>query len=417
LPFDHHDVRVFIDNLFLEGMLNPVSRDDSGAISDTWASIGVQTDSEKDYLHRLQRMLESIQEKIPGETARHGEWLIFARSWSEMKLMAHNPDVSIPETEQTEIGQIQQAVDEKFTTWLGKRYAALINLPPAPPVMLHHIPKFIARYIQEQGDHRAALLVIDGMSQSQWAIIREGIVGQVSDLKINENSVFSWAPTLTTIARQALFSGKAPIYFPKSINTTQKEPALWEQFWIDYGFSQNAIYYEKTADEGSLDECGERLDDPRIRIAGLVLNQVDDILHGMALGASGMQNQVRQWARQPFLARLVKMLLRQGFRIYLTSDHGNIEAVGCGRPAEGVLANVRGERARVYADSLQRKKVQEQYPGSFGWEPAGLPGDYLPLIAPSGKAFIQKGKKIVTHGGISIEEVIVPFVQIERKPE
>jgi len=58
-------------------------------------------------------------------------------------------------------------------------------------------------------------------------------------------------------------------------------------------------------------------------------------MHGMALGASGMQNQVRQWAEEGFMPRLLALLFDHGSTVFLTSDHGNIAAVGCGRPAEG----------------------------------------------------------------------------------
>jgi hypothetical protein len=48
------------------------------------------------------------------------------------------------------------------------------------------------------------------------------------------------------------------------------------------------------------------------------------------------------------------------------------------------------------------------------WDPIGLPNDYLPLLAPSRRAFVNEKKRLVSHGGISIEELIVPLVQIER---
>jgi len=52
------------------------------------------------------------------------------------------------------------------------------------------------------------------------------------------------------------------------------------------------------------------------------------------LGTAGMHNQVRQWALR-FIAQLLDLLLNHSFRVFLTSDHGNIEATGIGRPSEG----------------------------------------------------------------------------------
>jgi hypothetical protein len=40
LPFDHDDVRVYIDNLFLEGLLQSVSHEQSHALGGKWAAIG-----------------------------------------------------------------------------------------------------------------------------------------------------------------------------------------------------------------------------------------------------------------------------------------------------------------------------------------------------------------------------------------
>jgi hypothetical protein len=47
----------------------------------------------------------------------------------------------------------------------------------------------------------------------------------------------------------------------------------------------------------------------------------------------------------------------------------------------------------------------------------GLPEDYLALLAPGRSAFIREGDRIVGHGGISLEEIAVPMVQIERLSE
>ena len=140
-------------------------------------------------------------------------------------------------------------------------------------------------------------------------------------------------------------------------------------------------------------------------------------MHGMELGAAGMHNQVRQWAAQPFMANLVDLLLENGFQVYLTSDHGNIEASGCGRPAEGALADVRGERARIYPDPLLRGQIKQRFPDALEWPPIGLPEDYLPLLAPGRSAFVREAERLVGHGGASLEELVVPLVQIESREE
>jgi hypothetical protein len=135
----------------------------------------------------------------------------------------------------------------------------------------------------------------------------------------------------------------------------------------------------------------------------------------MELGTAGMHNQVRQWASLPYMVALLDLLLNRGFSVFLTSDHGNIEARGCGRPAEGAAADLRGERVRIYSDTILREKVKERFPASLEWQPIGLPDTFLPLLASDRRAFVSEGERIVSHGGISVEEIIVPLVQIERR--
>jgi hypothetical protein len=135
----------------------------------------------------------------------------------------------------------------------------------------------------------------------------------------------------------------------------------------------------------------------------------------MELGSIGMHNQLRQWAQQAYIASLLDLILDKGFIVYITSDHGNIEAEGCGSPSEGAVADIRGKRVRVYYDQILRSKVKEKIPNAMEWPSFGLPSDFLPLIAPDRRAFAPEGEVLVGHGGLSIEEVIVPLIQIERK--
>ena len=68
----------------------------------------------------------------------------------------------------------------------------------------------------------------------------------------------------------------------------------------------------------------------------------------------------------------------------------------------------------MFPNALLRANVATNYPGSILWPSIGLPDDYLALIAPPLRAFIGEGKWTVAHGGICIEEAIVPFVTITR---
>ena len=385
------------------------------ALARTWVNIGVKTDPIEDRSRRLIKLIDSLQASIPPEDARHGDWFLFARGWAELSLLANEQTEGITEHTGERIKNLRAQVDNVFTAWILKRYAGLINLPPVPPVMLHQLPRFLSHQIGENQKTKVAMIVVDGLALDQWLVVRDTLISQQAGFYFREQAIFAWIPTLTSISRQAAFSGKAPIFFPNSIQSTNKEPALWTQFWVDQGLTPDEVVYVKGLGDGSLENLSEALSHPRARIAGLVIDKVDKIMHGMEMGAAGMLNQVRQWSRQPYLNTLLDMLLDRGFSVYLTSDHGNIEAEGCGCPAEGAVADLRGERVRIYPDPVLRGKVKGRFPDAMEWDPIGLPDDYLALLAPARQAFIHEKQRTVGHGGISVEELIVPLVRIERR--
>jgi len=417
LPFDHHDIRVYIDNLFVEGVLHSVPHEHADTLSRTWVGIGVRTVPIEDRSRRLGKLIDSLEASIPAEDAKHTDWFHFARGWAETILLANDQTEAILEPTGTRIKNLQAQVDAGFTAWLFKRYAGLVNLPPVPPVMLHHLPRFLARQMGEDRTAKIALIVVDGLAMDQWLVVREALASRQPGFRFREQAVFAWIPSLTSVSRQATFAGKAPIFFPNSIQTTDKEPALWAQFWADQGLTPNEVVYIKGLGDGGLETVSEALSHPKARVAGLVVDKVDKIMHGMELGTAGMHNQVCQWAKQPYLNTLLDLLLDRGFRVYLTSDHGNVEAEGCGRPAEGAVADLRGERVRTYPDAALRSKVKERFPAALEWGTVGLPEDYLALLAPARQAFVQEKQRTVSHGGVSVEELIVPLVQIERRGE
>lgn len=140
-------------------------------------------------------------------------------------------------------------------------------------------------------------------------------------------------------------------------------------------------------------------------------------MHGMTMGEEGMHTMIKQWFHKGYLHQMITTLLKNGFSVWVTSDHGNVEGKGIGRPSEGATADVKGERVRIYPSDPLRNEVAGQYPASLAWKPHGLPENYYPLFAPPQAAFITKGETAVAHGGISIDEVIVPFISISRTEE
>jgi len=413
LPYGHEDVRIYIDNLFLEGFLHPIDHRNADLLEGAWAAVGLDIDPDRDRLRRFEKLVEKLEGSIPEADAQHQHWLTFAHRWAEGIALRHLIDLSKHSNLHTRLMALQHNVDAAFAAWVQRRYDGLHNQPALPPVMLHHVPRFLAHHLEQSPTEKVALVLLDGLALDQWIVLRDILSPQVPDLRFREEAVFAWLPTLTSVSRQAAFAARLPAYFPDSIHTTAKDSDHWRQFWVNRGYHAPAARYANVVgDAADLDRIHEMVSDPRVHILGLVVQKVDKIMHGMELGARGMHDQVRLWAQQGFPARLLELLQDHGYDVFLTSDHGNIEATGCGSPKEGMIASERGQRVRVFESQTLRAQVDQRYPEAISWTSRGLPPGYETLFAPSRGAFISEGKKTVTHGGISVEEVIVPFIHV-----
>lgn len=417
LPFDGAEMRVYVDTMFLEGMLKPISspvaESEMARLTDGWLLFGLETSPERDKVRRLEGLLDNLQKFVPAPLASHNEWLAFAQRWAEVAALRNAKEYKESTRTDEAFTELRDNVDEAFSIWVEERYGGLHNL--SSTAMVHHIPRLMARTIESKKGGKVALVVLDGLSLAQWVPVRDVLMQRVPALRFEESAVFAWAPTITPVSRQAIFAANPPTYFPASIDTTSKEKALWRRFWVDsVGLDPREVSYANFLGDGSAKEIEEEIFH-KTKVAGIVVQKVDRIMHGMELGERGMNGQVTQWAEEGYLASLISRLVERGFEVYLTSDHGNLEARGVGNPSEGAVADIRGERVRVYDDPEQRSRVASKFPDSIEWSGSGLPKNYLPLLAPGRTAFVANKKRIVAHGGISLEELAVPFVHVERR--
>ncbi len=413
IPFE--EARVYIDTLFLEGELRPVLFDHAEKLPE-WAKVGVVVDPAATARRRLTALLASLEKESPPTEATYRDWQRIAWRWAELTVLRTRVPGMLEPALAARLEALNDAVEGAFAEWMVSRFGGLANLVERDgrPVMLHHIVRHLADR-RSGGEARLALVVVDGLAIDQWLLIREELVRALPELRMDEAAVFAWVPTLTCISRQAIFAGEIPLLFADSIKTTAKEENHWRRVWEDVDVPAHSVGYRKSLGNPGGAVIDDLVDHPKMQVLGLVINTVDEIMHGMMLGTIGMHENVQLWATQGYLSRLIERLLAAGFAVYLTADHGNVEAIGQGRPREGSLAETRGERARVYESDLFRDQVHKEFPNTILWPGAGLPTETKVLLAAGRSAFVSNGGHLVAHGGISIEEVLVPFVRFWRE--
>lgn len=418
LPFDHDDVRVYVDNLFTDGLLVPTRVISSALVAGSWMAVGVASSEGADQAARFRKLLKLLQSERPSSSSDHQAWIQAATRWAEVVALRWSLLEELPPEDNESFDGAHQLIEQNFQDWMDVHYGSLHSLSYLPrPVMLHQIPKYMAHRLAAQGVARKlAVVVVDGLAMDQWAIVRHELPSR--KWIAEEFGLFAWVPTLTSVSRQSIFAGDPPFFFGQSLDTTRKEEQHWIRFWDDRGLRKGDAVYACQGtledDDGFNKRIIEKIDQPRCRVAGVVVGTIDQMLHGIVNGTDGMHAGVRHWAKRGSLGRLLDAMLERGFEVILTADHGNVEGVGIGKPNVGATAEERGERVHVFSDPLLRSNIAEKYPGSLEWPCIGLPEDYLALIAPPLRAFISDGKRTVAHGGICIEEAIVPCVMIAK---
>jgi hypothetical protein len=96
--------------------------------------------------------------------------------------------------------------------------------------------------------------------------------------------------------------------------------------------------------------------------------------------------------------------------VWITADHGNLEAVAIDHlPQEGLVVDRHGERVRFYATRQLRDNARAD---GIAWDPPGLPPSTSLLFAAGRSAFIRGDDPAVVHGGLSFDEMIVPLVRV-----
>jgi hypothetical protein len=286
-------------------------------------------------------------------------------------------------------------IDEAFARFVELGYGYLsadIDLT-FPPI----ITKTLSA-IHETSRDKAALIVMDGMSLFDF----EAIARHLDGIKFDYGCSFALIPTMTPISRQSLLSGKYPRELANPFSLADEEKEFFEAAAV-LGYAKSQAQYLR----GFEPEIN-----PFAKVIAIIVNEIDDIVHGQHQGKNGMYADMKILGKSGKLQNLIKQLTNAGFRVYITADHGNTPCVGVGGFRTGVEVETRSKRMVVFKDfaelPAQILKYTTEYPAFY------LDRNYRYLICKSGVSFNHKDSEVMTHGGMSIDEVIVPFIKIKE---
>lgn len=279
------------------------------------------------------------------------------------------------------------------------------------------------------------MIVIDNFRLDQWRVLAQEI-GDMFD--IDEQTYVSILPTATQYARNAIFSGLMPV------KIAQMFPELWVDEDEEEGKNLNegpliktqleryrrhdTFSYHKINDSAGADKFIQKFNElSNYDLNVLVINFIDMLSHArteskmvreLANNESAYRSITLSWFRHSVLADLFRMLSRSDFTIVITTDHGSIRA---SKPVKiigdrNTNTNLRYKLGKnlnynskeVFAIKEPRKamlpapNISTSYVFATGDTFFAYPNNY--------NYYVAYYKDTFQHGGISMEEMIVPLV-------
>ena len=373
---------------------------------------GVGGDSAAARSTRVERETAAILSDLASGEPDYQGWRELASRWADVLANRYRDAAEMTPA----MVDARRVLNSRFKAWLEGHFHELASLPAVPtPAMVHRTAHAMESRL---GDGALALIVVDGLSLATWRALVPLV--RRDAWRIQEGTSFAWIPTITSVSRQAIFAGRPPQSFASSLDTTAREPELWRTWWgeaqklapRDVGYVRLHL---RNLDAGGIAGSPDLLAQLGARVLGVIVEDVDHELHGERLGEGSFHAALRAWAGSGRLTALVDLLLDEGYAVFLTSDHGFAEVAAIGVSQAGALADRHG-RFEVFADRLlaEQSLAKGKPAGRWRWRGYGLPADYHVVMAPLDGALKPVGDRILTHGGPTIEEVIVPWVTITR---
>ena len=316
---------------------------------------------------------------------QYSDWFAIAEEKAQLDVMAVQYDADVDTQEINRLfQQCVLALFGKLSQNIDKSSPVLVS--KAIDYMYAHSDKFV-------------VIVMDGMSEFDWKIISSSF----TDLQYEKSSLFAMIPSTTSVSRQCLLAGKYPRQLLEPWKQS-KEKIEFINCAKSLGYSDAQIGYERGYDAqfSSFVRCG-----------AVIINDVDDMVHAQTQGRIGMFHDITVLANQKKLLGMTQRFLSSGYDVYITADHGNTACTGLGKlMGTGVEVETKGRRMVVLKDFADKVGLIEKY-GLIEYPKYYLPKEYDYLICDIGYSFDAKDSNVMTHGGISLDEVVVPFIKVK----
>ena len=407
----------------------------------------------KKHIHQQEIVTEQMQQNYRQEwsdiaymidtASTIEEWQAIERALSKWDLSIQDSAAGHQPAMQSMINDQRTQANAAFAKWIAKNYESWFSgeggQVDGKPVMSNDVMKHSVFPLLDKGE-RVLLCVIDNFLYDQWKTIQP-LISEFYSVQ-NEEQYTSILPTATQYARNAIFSGLMPLQIQQ----------MYPQYWVEEGDEESKNQYEKELVQTLLDRYRRResfnywkvnesdfcerviaqLKSVNTPLNIVVLNFIDMLSHSrteskmmreLANDEAAYRSLTLSWFRHSPTYELLRRAAELGFTLVLTTDHGTTRVKNAVQIIADKNTNTNIRYKVGKALNCHSKNVFSiEHPKQVGLPSPNVSSSYAFCAGSDFFAYpnqfnyyAQYYRNTFQHGGISLEEMIIPLVTLVPK--